>query len=132
MLLLLAACADASGDLTVGPLPPCPASPNCVTSEAGADEVHRTDPLPLAEVDVLRDAVEGLPRCRVEAVAPDALHATCRTMLLRFVDDLDLRVDREAGVTQVRSASRLGYGDLGVNARRVRRLREALATRPPD
>ena len=56
----------------------------------------------------------------------DVLHATCRTLVLRFVDDVHLRIDRDAGVTQVRSASRLGHSDLGVNGRRVEKLRDAL------
>ncbi|MCB9689998.1 MAG: DUF1499 domain-containing protein [Alphaproteobacteria bacterium] len=105
---------------------PCPSSPNCVSSEPDADEAHRVAPLPLAEMEALRAAVESIPRCRVEQIEGDVLHATCRTLVLRFVDDVHLRIDHEAGTTQVRSASRVGHSDLGVNGRRVEKLRAAL------
>lgn len=123
---MLLACAGASPPLPSGVLPPCPSSPNCASSEADADDAHRVAPLPLAEMDALRAAVEGIPRCRVEELERDVLHATCRTLVFRFVDDVHLRIDREAGATQVRSASRVGHSDLGVNARRVETLRRAL------
>ncbi|MCA9495057.1 MAG: DUF1499 domain-containing protein [Myxococcales bacterium] len=126
MLLMLLACAGATPPFPSGTLAPCPSSPNCASSEADADEAHRVEPLPLAEMDALRAAVESIPRCRVEQVEGDVLHATCRTLVLRFVDDVHLRIDRDAGVTQVRSASRLGHSDLGVNGRRVEKLRDAL------
>lgn len=54
------------------------------------------------------------------------LHAVCRSRLFGWADDLELRIDTEAGVVHVRSASRVGYSDLGVNRRRVERLRAAL------
>ena len=51
------------------------------------------------------------------------LHAEFRSLIFRFVDDLELLVDPVAGVIDVRSASRLGRSDFGVNRRRVEELR---------
>lgn len=54
---------------------------------------------------------------------PDYLYAQCSTPLLRFTDDLELWLDRNAGVIHLRSASRLGHGDLGANRARIEKLR---------
>jgi uncharacterized protein (DUF1499 family) len=57
------------------------------------------------------------------------LHAECRSALLGFVDDLELHLRPSEGVIAVRSASRLGYSDFGVNRRRVEVLRASLISR---
>lgn len=109
---------------------PCPSSPNCVSSYA-TDDLHAIDPLPLPAGDpiaVLRETVESFPRTEIVTVEDDYIHATFTSLIFRFVDDVELRVDREAGVVHVRSASRVGQGDLGVNRRRVETIRERLAT----
>ena len=54
------------------------------------------------------------------------LHATTTSRLFGFVDDLELQALPAAGVLQARSSSRLGDSDLGVNARRLAALRQAL------
>jgi uncharacterized protein (DUF1499 family) len=54
---------------------------------------------------------------------PDYLYAQSSTPLLHFTDDLEFWLDRKAGVIQLRSASRLGHGDLGANRNRVEKLR---------
>lgn len=74
-----------------------------------------------------RAAIAGLPRTRVVTETSDYLHAECRSPLLGFVDDIELHLRVSRGIIAVRSASRLGYGDLGVNRRRVERLRSLLA-----
>ncbi|RME32632.1 MAG: DUF1499 domain-containing protein, partial [Gammaproteobacteria bacterium] len=65
----------------------------------------------------------------------DYLHAIFTTPLFRFTDDLECRLDRQAGLIHLRSASRVGHWDLGANRRRAERLRaaftgEATASRP--
>jgi uncharacterized protein (DUF1499 family) len=60
---------------------------------------------------------------------PGYLHAECRSALFGFVDDLELHLRVSEGVIAVRSASRLGYSDLGVNRRRVEILRTSLINR---
>jgi len=70
--------------------------------------------------------VEETARTRIVDSSDDYLRAEARSRLLRFVDDLELALDAEAGLLAVRSASRLGYSDRGVNRRRVETLRRQL------
>jgi uncharacterized protein (DUF1499 family) len=67
--------------------------------------------------------VKAMPRTTIVKNEPGYLYAQCRTRLLRFTDDLEFYLDEPAGVIQVRSASRLGKGDIGVNRARVEALR---------
>ncbi|MBN2332428.1 MAG: DUF1499 domain-containing protein [Deltaproteobacteria bacterium] len=113
-------------------LAPCPSSPNCVSSD-DQDKNHKVLPLQLAAApadawQAVRELVLALPRTRIVDETADYLHAECRT-LLGFVDDLELHLRPAEGIIAVRSASRLGYSDLGVNRRRVEGLRAALSSR---
>jgi len=112
----------------------CPSSPNCVSSDAD-DRVHFVAAfeltLPAADAwPMARAAVESLPRTRVIAATDDYLHAECSSALFGFVDDLELHLRASEAIIAVRSASRLGYGDMGVNRRRVEQLRALLAAEP--
>jgi uncharacterized protein (DUF1499 family) len=116
--------ADAAGET----LPPCPDSPNCVSSQA-ADAVHRIDPIAFegsaeAALTRLKRAIAGFPRTRIVHEDARRLRVEFTSLVFRFVDDLDLYVDGNAGVIHVRSASRLGRYDFGVNRRRVEMLRK--------
>lgn len=119
-----------------GRLAPCRASPNCVSSQADpADAVHYVAPLPVAAhaggahtaFSDLRRIVAASPRAAIVGEAPGYLRAEFRSRVLGFVDDVELLLDAGAGVVHVRSASRLGRGDFGVNRARVERLRAQLA-----
>jgi uncharacterized protein (DUF1499 family) len=121
--------------LVGGRLRPCPAAANCVSSEAGAPA--RAVIAPLAFTD---DPTAAWARAKAAVVAAgghiehetdDYLWATFRTPVLRFVDDVELRRDRDHHVIHVRSASRVGHRDLGVNRRRVENLRARLTSAPP-
>ncbi len=114
-------------------LAPCPSSPNCVSSDTERIS-HRVEPFRLAAPPfeawrVLREVVAQLPRTRIVTEGDDYLHAECQSALLGFVDDLELHLRSEQGIVAVRSASRLGHSDLGVNRKRVEALRAALAGR---
>jgi uncharacterized protein (DUF1499 family) len=116
-----------------GVLAPCPASPNCVSSDA-TDAAHRVEAFALVgPVDaawrIVREEVARLPRTTVADERPTYLHAECASALFGFVDDLELALRAPEGLVAVRSASRLGYSDLGVNRRRVEGLRQALRAR---
>jgi uncharacterized protein (DUF1499 family) len=116
-----------------GRLRDCPSSPNCVCSDASR-ESQRVDAFRLAKASAeawrsLRESVEALPRTRVIRDTGSYLHAECRSALIGFVDDLELALRPDDGLVAVRSASRLGHSDLGVNRKRVGALRRELVRR---
>ena len=110
-----------------GQLAACPTSPNCVSSGSD-DPEHAIQPLAFtgAPEDAwhsARSAVAGLPGTTIANEANFYLHAESRSSLLRFVDDLELQLNLEEKTIAVRSASRVGYSDMGVNRKRIERLR---------
>jgi len=111
-------------------LAPCPNRPNCVSSQA-ADAEHHVDPF-LVRVPAeqafaaLRAAIAAQPRARIVAEDVGYLHAEVTSRLFRFVDDVEALLDSGGARIEVRSASRLGYSDLGVNRARIEALRETL------
>ena len=118
-----------------GRLKPPSLTPNSVSSQAALypDNPQRAyaDVAPLhytgdgkAAMARLAGSVSRMPRTTVVTSEPGYLYAQCRTPLLGFTDDLEFYLDAPAGVIQVRSASRLGKGDLGVNRKRVEALRQ--------
>jgi uncharacterized protein (DUF1499 family) len=114
-----------------GRLAPCKRSPNCVSSQADpADLEHYIAPIPFrGAMAHLRKAVESMERSSVVSATGNYLYAEYRTRLLRYVDDLELFYDERAGLVHVRSASRLGRRDFGVNRERVEALRSILQKR---
>jgi uncharacterized protein (DUF1499 family) len=111
-----------------GLLAPCKPSPNCVCSQADpADREHYVAPLKASMEDV-RKTVEALPRTRIVLSYPSYLYAEFRSRLLGFVDDVEFFFD--GAVIQVRSASRLGRRDFGVNRARIEKLRRLLTQQP--
>jgi uncharacterized protein (DUF1499 family) len=116
-----------------GRLAPCKRSPNCVSSQADqSDERHYIAPIALKgknAIAAVRKAVESMPRTTVVRVEPDYLYAEFRSKLMGFVDDVEFLYDPAKGVVHVRSASRLGRRDFGVNRSRVERLRLLLEKR---
>lgn len=110
----------------------CPSSPNCVCStDTGRSGIAPFTIAGDAEAawQALREVLEATPRTRVVDADGDYLHATATTAIMRFTDDLEFLLDRERGVIDVRSASRVGYSDLGANRKRVEALRGALIER---
>ncbi len=119
--------------ITDSRLAPCPASPNCLSSDA-QDSTHNTPPFQLdgdpGKIwEAVREVVSELPRTHIVNQTSEYLHAECRSPFFGFVDDLELHLRPTEGIIAVRSASRLGYSDFGVNQRRVETLREALINR---
>lgn len=118
-------------------LDPCPASPNCVSSLVMEDSSHAVEPLVLSGSGentwaLLRAAVLSLPRTKIVAEQSGYLHAETRSALFGFVDHLELEANTTKGIINVRSASVTGYGDFGVNRRRVEKLRQILAEKGVD
>ena len=108
-------------------LKPCPSSPNCVSSLA-EDAPHRVPPLSwtgeLAQAKArLRQAVLAAGDATFVVEADTYWHLEFRSRVFRFVDDVEFLFDREHRLIHVRSASRVGYSDLGVNRKRVETIR---------
>lgn len=111
-----------------GRLAACPSTPNCVASQAD-DEVHRVAPLPFAgspdeALARLAAIVRSLPRTTIVAQRDGYLQAEFTSLLFRFVDDVEFLADPAAGVIHVRSASRIGRSDMGVNRKRIELIRQ--------
>ena len=117
-----------------GQLSPCPDSPNCVNSQAEpGDDVHSIDAIPFSGSEVeFRDNLQLLcrqiPGFKLITAEGPYLHYECTTRLMRYTDDLEFYFDEGAQVIHLRSASRLGYSDLGANRKRVEHLRSLLET----
>ena len=77
---------------------------------------------PAAARSRLRKLLERRPRTEICRFEEDYVHAEASTKWLGFVDDLEFRFDHAAEVVQLRSASRLGKGDFGVNRKRAESL----------
>lgn len=113
-----------------GALRPCPATPNCVTTESD-DPVHAMPPVPFADAPEAaqaraRAALLAEPRLRIVTERAGYVHAEARTRVFRFVDDVEVVVDAGARVFRFRSASRQGRTDLGVNRQRMTRVADRL------
>jgi uncharacterized protein (DUF1499 family) len=128
VVAVLAACHGRPGNLAVpgGPLPPCPATPNCVSTEATDDE-HRMAAVPFSgdattAQAAARAALLAEPRTKVVLEHPGYLRAESTSRLFRFVDDVEIVIDSTNRVYRFRSASRLGKGDMGVNRSRMTRI----------
>ena len=126
-----------------GRLKPPSSTPNSVSSQAGLypghPQRHYADIAPLAvqgdgpaTLARIRTIVEGMAGARVVTNRPDYLYVRFTTRWLRFVDDAEFWFDPVNQVIQVRSASRIGRGDLGVNRRRIETVRTALAAARPE
>lgn len=128
-----------AGPLPGGELRPCPSSSNCVHTGHGqpkgtepfqvsATWDHRTQE---ALLDAATDALEALPRTVVVDRRASYLRAESTSLIFRFVDDVEVVVHEGQDHRElvVRSASRVGRSDLGVNPRRVRSLRRVLEER---
>jgi uncharacterized protein (DUF1499 family) len=116
-----------SGDASMRHLSPCPSSPNCVSTQA-TDANHAIAPLRYSKSraeakEVLKEVIRSLPRTNLVEEDEAYLHYEFTSLLLRFVDDVEFLFDDGAKLLHFRSASRTGYGDFGVNRRRMEEIR---------
>lgn len=107
----------------------CPDRPNCVSSQS-RDEGHAVAPFRLkgdaAAWRALQDMLGKQPRTTLVKATDRYSHLECKSRLFGFIDDLELLLDPASGRIDLRSASRVGYFDLGVNRRRIETLRRSL------
>ena len=118
-----------------GTLAPCPDSPNCVSSQA-ADEAHQIDAIGYGTSGVsasqvmqaLKQIIDDSDRAEVLRAEDGYLYAEFTSRLMGFVDDVEFLFDPSDSKIEVRSASRLGESDLGVNRKRIELIRDRLQT----
>jgi len=108
-------------------LSPCPDSPNCVSSRSTnpsrfIEALRYTGSLTDARQKVI-DLLKNSKRARLISVEIDYIHAEFRSLIFKFVDDVEFYFSSEDRIIHMRSASRTGYYDFGVNRRRLERLR---------
>lgn len=117
--------------LVEGKLSPCPQSPNCICTEYPADIKHYTKPVEYGSANI--KVVRSLIRKSIDATGGTMVRekdnyfaATYRSGVFGFVDDLEVRINEATKQIHIRSASRIGYSDMGANAKRVRTLVQLL------
>ncbi|MEO1855965.1 MAG: DUF1499 domain-containing protein [Rubritalea sp.] len=113
---------SAAHGIVAGKLAPNNLSPNSVCSEGETANIASLAADQLSKWENLKDAVESLSG-RFIVTEQDYIHAVFRTPLLGFEEDFEARYDREAKCIHLRSASRVGYADMGSNAKRVESLK---------
>ena len=121
--------------------PPSP-TPNSVSSQAGQYPDHpqreyaQIPPLPLrggsaaASMQTLATVLTSMPRTKVFEQRPDYLYAQATTRWLKFTDDIEFWFDPARAAIELRSASRLGGKDFGVNRQRIEAIRTAYLAQP--
>ena len=113
-----------------GHLTNCPSSPNCVVSQNG-DETHAIAPIPY-QVDMataretLLKVLSVVPRTTIIEQTDNYIRVASESRIMGFIDDAEFYFPTGENVIQIRSASRLGETDLGVNRRRLEQIRFAL------
>jgi uncharacterized protein (DUF1499 family) len=118
---------------TGGPLLAVGEAPNWVSTTARPrDVLHHLPARPCADnpLPALAEVLAG-EGATVQARTERYLHAICRSRRFGFVDDVELLYDVKAGLLHGRSASRVGYSDLGVNRRRLEALLAAVRQDAP-
>lgn len=112
-----------------GRLAPAPKSPNCVSTQAD-DARHAIAPIafegnPVAAFERLQSIVDSLPRTKRVTSTGTYLHYEFTSLICGYVDDVEFSLDPQKKQIHFRSASRLGYSDLGANRKRMEAIRKA-------
>ena len=112
--------------LVNGKLSKCPGKPNCICSEYEFvnDKLNYADPVFISEgitteiISIFKSAIKGSGGT-ITSENTDYMAAVFSSQIFGFVDDLEIRFDYENNVIHMRSASRVGYSDMGVNRVRI-------------
>jgi len=131
-LILLTGCAGTMPDLGInnGELTPCPKTPNCVNSQAVGEKQY-IQPIRYAGTQQeararLLQILESEKRTKILTAQENYIRAEFLSALFRFVDDVEFSFpEKQTGeaIIHIRSASRVGYSDLGANRKRIERIR---------
>lgn len=116
-----------------GRLKSCPSAPNCVNSQAPADDKeHFIASFAYAgsakdAIARLKQAIEGMERSTINKATDDYLYAEFSSKLMGFVDDVEFYAPPGESVIHTRTAARLGKSDLGANRKRTEEIRTRFA-----
>jgi uncharacterized protein (DUF1499 family) len=123
--------AESSGlGVNNGILAPCPPTNNCVMSQ-NSDAIHAIEPIVYqgdrnTARETLLKVLTVVPRTQVIEKTDNYIHALSKSRIFQFVDDVEFYLPTDESVIHLRSASRIGEWDLGVNRRRIEQIRLAL------
>ena len=126
---------EASG-LVEGMLSKCPNKPNCVCSEHKDDAKHYIYPIIIPQnitfdtFSLLKNVIQDMGG-NVQVESDNYLAATFTSAIFKFVDDLEIRIDSTQKAIHIRSASRVGYSDMGVNKKRTKLLKKLFNNKVP-
>lgn len=123
--------------LVSGSLAPCPDKPNCVCSEFGEDAAHYITPLDysgVSEQNAMGELLQIIEDLGGEVVVSndEYIAATFSSSLFGFVDDVEFRLEPSQERIQIRSASRVGHSDLGVNRNRAEAMTSSFDQKRSD
>lgn len=124
---------EATG-LIEGMLSKCPDKPNCVCSEYRDDIKHHIDSIIIPKNNninifaLLTNIIQEMGG-HIQVEHSHYLAATFTSSIFKFIDDLEIRIDSTHKVIHIRSASRVGYSDMGVNKKRVALLKKLFNTK---
>ena len=127
LVLILSGCGKPDTGLTNGRFSPCPDSPNCVSSMASAPK-QAIEPIAYegrrdSAKQVMSSVIQSMKRSRLISDSENYIHAEFRSLIFRFVDDVELFFPENTNVIHMKSASRTGYSDFGVNRKRLEEIR---------
>lgn len=113
-------------DVGIGKIANCPSSPNCVSTQAAAED-HQIEPIQIknsgaATLNELEKIISQMPKSRVITHSDEYLYIEFRSPFWNFIDDVEFFVNSDDGVIDSRSAARIGYSDGGVNRARYKRI----------
>jgi uncharacterized protein (DUF1499 family) len=113
-----------------GSLSPCPASPNCVVSQ-NTDAKHTIAPITYHVTrdkarETLLKVLTVVPRTQIIKQTDNYVHAISKSRIFKFVDDVEFYFPSDKSIIHIRSASRVGDSDFGVNRTRLEQIRLAL------
>ena len=97
-------------------LKPCVQVSHCVREELEVENISE----PFKEI---KQIIENIPRTQIVENDGDYLHAEVTSRIMKYVDDLEVSYIPENNLIVIRSESRVGEGDFGVNKKRVELLK---------
>lgn len=130
MVILLSGCSGKVPEkrgVHQGNLLPCSSKPNCVSTAPG-DTKHFISPIEYTSsreqaIDEVENFLQKQEKFRIKENDAGYFWVECSSSLFGFVDDLEIYFPADTKRVFIRSASRLGYSDLGVNRKRVEQIR---------